>query len=149
MSLITILINSGLLCWSTILLGLRKGWINRKDVIDYAVDLLVKGDEDESVAVIAGGECLSDDELFKLISNQVEQPDNIADIEKWRLAHLLKIAESDDDEQKKIDRLQEVYSNFDYPEDMASCSIYSQDKIDPLVAMMQVVEALKRKLIQG
>ena len=47
---IKILINLGLLCWSTILIGLRKGWVSRKDVIDYAVDLLVNGsNEDETL----------------------------------------------------------------------------------------------------
>lgn len=148
MSPMKILINLGLLCWSTILLGLREGWVSRNDVIAYAVDLLVNGNNDEDVAVIAGGDPLGDDELYKLISNQIVQTDNAADLDKWRLAHLLNIAESEDDEQTKLDRLQEIYTKFDYPEDMASCSIYSQDQIDPLVAMMQVVEELKSRLTQ-
>lgn len=146
MSPIKILINLGLLCWSTILLGLRKGWVSRKDAIDYAIELLVNGNEDEDVVIIAGGETLEDDELLNLISEQVEQADIATALDKWRLAHLLSIAESDDDEQTKLDKLQEVYANFDYPEDMASCSIYSQDEIAPLIAMMQVVEELRRKL---
>ncbi len=148
MSPIRILENLGLLSWSTILLGLRNGWVSRKDLIDYAVDLLVNGDEDEDVAIIAGGGSMEDDELFDLVSNKAGQFDNNATLDKWRLAHLLQIAESDDDEQTKLDRLQEVYSNFGYPEDMASCSIYSQDENDPLVAMMQVVEKLMKKLTQ-
>jgi len=148
MSPVKILINLGLLCWSTILLGLDKGWVSRKDVIEYAVDLLVKGNEDENVVIIAGGEPLGDDELLDLISNLVEQSDNTGELDKWRLAHLISIAESNEGEQSKLDRLQEVYANFDYPEDMASCSVYSQDEIDPLVAMMQVVEELRNKLTQ-
>lgn len=143
---IKILINLGLLHWSTILLGLGKGWVNRKDVIDYAIDLLVNGNNDESIAIIAAGEILRDDELLNLISNQVEQSADTHDLDKWRLAHLISIAESKEDEQTKLDRLQEAYANFDYPEDMASCSIYSQDQIDPLVAMTQVVEKLRGKL---
>jgi hypothetical protein len=148
MSPIKVLIDLGLLCWSTIQLGLGKGWVSRQDGIDYAVDLLVKGNDDESVAIIAGGELLGDDELLDLISNQVEQSDKTGGLDKWRLAHLTSIAESNEDEQCKLDRLQEVYANFDYPEDMAACSIYSQDEIDPLVAMMQVVEELRNKLTQ-
>ncbi|EGU56401.1 hypothetical protein VINI7043_21066 [Vibrio nigripulchritudo ATCC 27043] len=144
---IKILINLGLLCWSTIHLGLKKGWVSRKDVTDYAVDLLINGNENENVAIIAGGDSLDDDEFFTLVSNHVRQPDDKASsLDKWRLAHLLNIAESDDNEQTKLDRLQEVYANFDYPEDMASCSIYSQDEIDPLVAMMQVIEELRSRL---
>lgn len=145
MSPINVLIDLRLLCWSTILLGLKKGWVSRKDVTDYAVYLLVNGNEDEDVAVIAGGEPLADDELFNLILNQAEYIDEAIALDKWRLAHLIDIAGSDDDDQAKIDRLQEVYANFEYPEDMASCSIYSQDKIDPLVAMAQVVEDLRSK----
>lgn len=148
MSPINVLINLGLLGWSTILLGLKKGWIRRKDVIDYAVDLLVNGNNDEDVAIIACGESLGDDELLNLISNHAERGDNPDDFDKWRLAHLISIVESDEGEQTKLDRLQEVYANFDYPEDMASCSIYSQDEIDPLVAMEKVVEELKRRLTQ-
>ena len=143
-----VLINLGLLGWTTILLGLKKDWMSRKDVINYAVDLLVHGNNDEDVAIIAGGEFLTDDELLNLISNHAKQVDSFDDFDKWRLAHLISIAESDDDEQTKLDRLQEVYANFDYPEDMASCSIYSQDKIDPLVAMKEVAEILKRKVTQ-
>lgn len=142
------MINLGLLCWSTILLGLGKGGVSRKDVIDYAVDVLVNGNDDEDVAIIATGETLGDDELLNLITNQVEQSDGTNDLDKWRLAHLIGIAELNEDEQTKLNRLQEVYANFNYPEDMASCSIYSQDEIDPLVAMMQVLEELKSKLTQ-
>jgi len=145
MSPIKKLLNLELLCWSTILLGMKKGWASRKDAIDFAVSLLVNGNEDERVAIIAGGESLEDDELLKLILNQIEQTDRAADLDKWRLAHLVDIAESGSDEQTKLDRLQEVYANFDYPEDMASCSIYSQHNIDPLVAMVQVADHLKSK----
>ncbi|MDD2739858.1 MAG: DUF2247 family protein [Methylomonas lenta] len=143
---IDILIDLELLCWSTILLGLKKGWVNRKEVIDYAVNLLVNGNNEEDVAVIAGGESLSDDELFNLISKQIKNTDDATDLDKWRLANLLCIEESDDCEQSKIDKLQEIYANFDYPEDMASCSIYYQDKVDPLVAMMRVVDKLRNRL---
>ncbi|QTL37373.1 DUF2247 family protein [Pseudoalteromonas viridis] len=145
---IKILKNLSLLCWSTILLGLKKGWASREDAIDYAMELLVNGSEDEGVVLIAGGETLEDGELFNLISDKVEKTDIATALDKWRLAYLLNIASSDDHEQIKLDKLQEVYANFDYPEDMASCSIYSQGEIDPLIAMMQVVEVLKNELAQ-
>ena len=145
MSPINALRNLGLLCWSTIFLGLRKGWISREDVINFAVALLVNGSDDEDVAIIASGESLDDDEFSNLISNHFKQSDNAADSDKWLLAHLLSISELDDDEQTKLDRLQEVYADFDYPEEMASCSIYSQDKVDPLLAMMQVIDELKSR----
>lgn len=135
-----------MLCWSTLLVGLNKGWATRKDAIDYAVSLLANGSDDEDVAIIAGGETLSDDELINLISKKINSTSSFSIFDKWRLAQLLCIAESSDDEQGKIDKLQEVYADFDYPEDMASCSIYSQDDTSPIVAMMRVIEELRSKL---
>lgn len=146
MSPINKLIELGMLCWSTLLLGLNKGWATRKDAIDYAVSLLVNGSDDEDVAIIAGGETLSDDELFSLISKKVDGTRSFSDFDKWRLAHLLCVAESNDDEQGKLDKLQEVYAAFDYPEDMASCSIYSQDDTNPIVAMMRGIEELRSRI---
>jgi len=140
------LITLELLCWPTILIGIKRGWLSRKDVSDFAVDLLIKGNGDEDVALIASASSLQDDELFNWISNRFKQADMNDALDKWRLAYLLTIAESEDGSQAKIDRLQEIYANFDYPEDMASCSIYSQDEIDPLVAMMYVIENLRFKL---
>lgn len=140
------LADLGLLCWATIHLGLIKGWLSREDVADYAIDLLVHGNDDEDTAIIAGAELLEDNELLELISKKVAQVDNDTVFDKWRLAHLVDIAESDKDEQSKVDNLQEVYANFGYPEDMISCSIYSQDEVDPLVAMMNVIEKLRGRL---
>lgn len=147
MSPIKILKNLGLFSWSTVALGLKKGWVSRKDAIDYAVDLLASGNEEEEVVIIAGGETLEDDELFNLIRKLVKPTDSASALDKWRLAHLVAVAETDEDEQIKLDKLQEVYANFDYPEDMSSCSIYSQDEIDPLVAMIQVIEELKSEIL--
>jgi hypothetical protein len=146
MTPIRVLINLGLLCWPTVFVGFSKGWLSRKDVIDYAVDLLVDGNDDEGVVIIASGESLEDSELLDLISSQIKQADNAVDVDKWRLGYFINIAESDESEQTKLDNLQEVYANFDYPENMASCSIYSQDEIDPLVSMMEVIKKLKIRL---
>ncbi|MGL1933182.1 MAG: DUF2247 family protein [Desulfotalea sp.] len=132
-----------LLSWSTLLLGLTKGWVNRKDVIDYAVGLLASGSNELDIAVIAGGESLSEDEFCHLMIYQVSNRDDVADLEKWRLANLICIAESNSCQQEKLNTLQEVYVEFDYPSDMKSCSIYSQDDFAPLVAMMVVIRDLR------
>lgn len=147
MSPVKKLMDLGLLCWSTIFFGFKKGWVKQKDVIDYAVGLLMAGNDDETTALIAGGESLNDEELLNLISVQIDNKDEFAALDKWRLADLLCIAESEDSDQEKLDKLQEVYAKFEYPEDMESCSIYSRDEVDPLLAMMQVVKELKRRFL--
>ncbi|MHC8340462.1 DUF2247 family protein [Pseudomonas sp. HLT2-19-2] len=145
MSPLNVLISLGLACWSTIFFGFRKRWIRRDDVFEYAISQLLNGCESERVAIIAGGEYLSDEELLAIISKQMEMTDCVADMDKWRLAFLLCIDASDDSDENKINRLQEIYADFGYPEDMASCSIYSQDGVCPLVAMNQVVKRLRER----
>ncbi|EJN27339.1 hypothetical protein PMI36_00611 [Pseudomonas sp. GM79] len=137
------LISLGLMEWSTILLGFGKGWVGREDIIEYALSQLLNGSESEDVAVLAGGMCLSDEELLGLASKQIKISDDVADMDKWRLAFLLCIDLSGDSDEHKIDRLQEAYADFGYPEDMALCSIYSQGNACPLVVMREVVEKLK------
>lgn len=147
MSLFSVLFDLGLICWSTVYLGFRRRWVKRDDVFEYAISLLVNGSECEMVAIIAGGEYLSDEELLELILMQVDKTDCDADIDKWRLAFLLYIETSGGSDENKINSLQEVYADFGYPEDMASCSIYSQDDDCPLVAMNQVIEKLKERFL--
>lgn len=146
-SSVEILKELGLLCWSTIYVGFKNDWLKQKDVIDYAVNLLIEGNDDKVVVLIAGGEALNDMELLNFILPKIENKDDTTAIDKWRLANLLCIVESENNDQEKLDQLQEVYAKFEYPEDMKSCSIYSQNELDPLSAMMQVVEELKRKYL--
>lgn len=128
-------------------LGYRKRWIGREDIFEFAMSQLLNGCESERVAIIAGGEYLNDEELLEVVSKQMEMTDLVAEIEKWRLAFLLCIDASNDSDEDKINRLQDVYAYFNYPEDMASCSIYSQDSVGPLVAMSQVVEKLRGRFL--
>lgn len=145
MSPLKMLIELGLMCWSTIVIGFGKGWVKRKDIFDYAISQLASGSSNIDVAVIAGGEYLNDDELLGLILKQMKKTDSASDLDKWRLAFLLCIEASDDCDENKINRLQEIYADFGYPEDMASCSVYSQDGISPLVAMGKIVRELRER----
>ncbi|WP_423786681.1 hypothetical protein [Kerstersia gyiorum] len=56
------------------------------------------------------------------------------------------LLEKETSEQEKIALLQEIYSQFGYPEDMISCSVYHNDGIDPLVAAQKVVDLLRKNL---
>ena len=154
MTSVEVLARLGLLSWHVLLLGWEKGWVTRDDIIDYAVHLLAanKDQGDENIAAIAAGENYSNDELKQFITSLTKHREGGllaenagAEIEKWRLAQLISINESELSEEEKLQRLQDVYAEFGYPEDMASCSIYSQDNIDPLLAMVRVITALKEK----
>ena len=145
MTPIEVLKKLGLLNWSNIYVGIKKGWATKEDAIEYAVGLLQVGCDEDGIALIAGGEQLEEDELIELISQSTSKNDSAAELDKWRMGYLISISESGDDAQTQLDRLQEVYANFNYPEDMAACSIYSQSSTQPLVAMEQVVKELKHR----
>lgn len=147
MSPFGVLISLGLACWSTIFLGFSKRWLRREDIFEFAMTQLLNGCESERVAIIAGSEYLSDEELLEIVSRQVEMTSCVAEIDKWRLAFLICIEASNDGDENKINNLQEVYANFNYSEDMASCSIYSQDSVAPLVGMSQVVKELRKRFL--
>jgi len=145
-----------LLSWDIILVGWDNGWVNRNDIINYALQLLINGKDegDINLAVIAGGDCYNDTEIHELVISYLvakgEQiplsKERVSDaIDKWRLAHLINIEESNHSDENKLSRLQDIYADFDYPPDMESCSIYSQDSTDPLVALRNTILQLRDK----
>lgn len=147
MSAVRILMDLGLLSWSTLYVGLKRDWAKTQDAVDYAVSILLDGNYDDDISVIASEGFSDKKELYDLIFKKVNGADNSLDFDKWRLAHLIAIDESDFDEQTKLEKLQDIYVEFNYPEDMASCSIYSQDDIDPIECMRRVINTLKIKLM--
>lgn len=136
-----------LVCWPSLFVGLQRGWAAKSDIADYAVNLLSTDldNGNENIAILAGADSLDDSEVNDLLLQVGEEMEPPEAIEKWRLATLTALSESALSEEEKIDKLQELYAEFDYPEDMASCSIYSQDTVDPLAAMSEVISALKKK----
>ena len=140
--LVEILDELRLLNWSTLHYGLEKGLATRSDVISHAVAELDQNDSNERILLLAGGENLSDEELKSLLEN-LSDTENKTDVsDRWRMAILLSIARSTSGDQEKIDWLQEALAEFGYPEDMRSCSIYSDSTQDPLVALDCVIEQL-------
>lgn len=136
-----------LVSWSVLYIGLQRGWVQKSEITDYAnTQLSADMDNcDENIAVLASAYSLDDSEILDTLLQVAgdEKYDN--SIEKWRLAKLVALSESVLCEEEKLYKLQELYAEFDYPEDMASCSIYSQDSIDPLVAMSKLTSVLKKK----
>lgn len=138
----------GLICWPTLLVGQQKGWVSKSDIADYAMSLLADENcENEDIAVLASANTLNDSEVNGLLQRMSREVSSDAGVlDKWRLAILMALNNSDLSEVEKINRLQELYAEFDYPEDMKSCSIYSQDAVDPLSAMREVIDSLKQQL---
>ncbi|MCQ8105008.1 DUF2247 family protein [Methylomonas sp. SURF-2] len=155
MSAFEMMKRANLLEWHTLLVGLEHGWCEKSHLIKYAEECLrqVYGEIDGDLISIVIGESIPDDELISVCLRFIEaygkplsQEKKDEALEKWRFAHLSSLLESQDSDEEKINALQELYSQFGFPEDMASCSIYNCDGIDPLDAAQNVVQKLAQKI---
>ena len=154
MSAFDLMKQANLLNWYTLLIGLEHGWCTKESLIDYAgVELMQVADEiNGDLLTIASGESLSESELIsaglrylETCRQSMSQDIKVEALEKWRFAHLSCLLQSENSDERKISVLQELYAQFGFPDDMVSCSIYSSNEIDPLVAANRVVEGLSRR----
>ncbi|MDR1163586.1 MAG: DUF2247 family protein [Candidatus Accumulibacter sp.] len=158
MSAFDVMKEINLLDWNTLLVGLERGWCEKKSLIDFSeiVFARVSGEIDGDLLTMVLGESVSDDELIstglrylETCGQAMSQDKKNEAIEKWRFAHLSSLLQSENSDEEKIAVLQELYAEFGFPEDMASCSIYSRDQIDPLLAAARVAEDLSRRFLSA
>ncbi|MBA4242453.1 MAG: DUF2247 domain-containing protein [Pseudomonas sp.] len=149
------LAKRNLVDWPTLAIALNNGWINKDAVSEHAFRLLSASQQNSDIAVLAGSDALSDDEVVALLATLCKkegidlQEKRSHVLEKWRLAMLSELQHSSLADEDKIERLQALYAEFDYPDDMASCSIYAQNDVDPIDALHQVVTALEQRFASG
>ena len=145
--------QESLLSWSVIKWGWENHTLSFDNMLDYAV-LQLESSNDENIAILAGLSETDRDTICQILNELVSKEPEQDSKGKWILAALLVIQESELDDQSKIDSLQEVYAEFDYPESLSKCSIYYVEpekrtnvKIgdilsDPLIEMQKVIKQL-------
>jgi hypothetical protein len=157
MNLIDIMKTNKLLDWNTLRMGFEKHWISKEDIIDFSINELTSNDETNIIlSSLASCENETNENILEMIDKHIASRQIVLhendEIKKWLLGHLMFLDQLDLPDQEKIDQLQEVYSEFDYPEDMAKCSIYyvepgKEIKVgeylsDPLQEMKKVIKSL-------
>lgn len=148
MSIYSQLKKLDLVTWPTLLVGFENQFVSKEDIADYAISLLEKSSDcGANVALLA---CASDYDIWEIddmLKKQIVLEDLVKEVEmdKLKLAALLSLKESTLSEKEKCDKLQEIYSIFNYPDDMAECSIYSNSSTSPLQAMHNLIIALRKK----
>lgn len=134
--------------WSTLLVGFDSGFISRQDIEDYATSLLEeKSSFNLDIALLASIDDYDSNEMRKMIEKQLNLKylDKEVEIKKIKLAALLSLEESSLSEEDKCYKLQKLYAEFNFPNDMSECSIYSTNsKISPLSAMHNLIVSLKK-----
>lgn len=133
--------------WPTLYFGLERGWILKSDIEEYAVNSLASCSPHKEGFLIELSEAstVNNDDIYKavLALGKNGEIDKDSSLEKWILALLSELNASNESEDGKIERLQELYAELDYPEIMSSCSIYAADQVDPLLAMSAVISSLR------
>jgi hypothetical protein len=137
--------NLGLLSWGSLIVGKENGWISKREIIECCDYILDAGLDQNSIDVIILADS-SDNDFMAAVYKKAGQFERPIELDKWRLAFLLCIFNSPEGSVDKINKLQLVYSDFDYPEEMEGCSIYSEIIVDPLVSMKGVILSIARRL---
>ena len=168
---VKILLDESLLNWACLAVGLDHRWASTQDVIQFAENWLVTNPSEDSEAIIllAGGEGSPTEEIRGWLNKVAQDKEGISlvdekqyqfQMKKWLFAHLVSLQQSQLPDEEKLDRLQTIYAEFEYPEDMAGCSKYGGSQFavasgyvsatdampDPLQVMQMVVQRLKALL---
>lgn len=149
--------RESLLSWTVIKWGWENHTLNFSELQDYAI-LQLEFSSDENIAILAGLSEADKDTMCQVLDGLASKETVTGSKERWILASLLSIQESELDDQGKLDQLQMVYAEFDYPESLSKCSIYYVDpeirnsvKVgdflsDPLMEMQKVISQLFQEL---
>lgn len=143
-----------------LLYGWERGWVNENIFVAWACEQLEREDSSSPLVIqryiarIAGGDLEDNTILEKLNNFYLNKQRNglkytgqdLFNI--WRLVRIQSILEATLDEQQQVEKLQQIYADFDYPEDMKSISIYANDGIPPLTAAKKLVEKLMKELLE-
>lgn len=142
------LVDSGLMDCATVRFGYDSGWISREGVSDYFTDIVCSDGFDgcDLALLLAVSSSLSDVELNGIVA-RLPSGGGLLVINRWRLGKLVELDLSDITDDEKICILQDIYAEFDYPEDMAGCSIYSVTSEPPLDAMRRVIAGLSVSIL--
>lgn len=128
-SVVDFLRGTGLIDPGVLAVGIERGWASRGDVVAYAVEALRAGNERAEVMEIVTADDLELDRLTELLREWARLdglPSARAEnaVRRWMFSALSVIAHSNVSPEKKLDKLEETYADFAYPEEMRACSRY-------------------------
>lgn len=137
MAFLQILRELDLADWPTLRVGLARGWATTAEVVGAAAEKVASNPDVASPALVALASCFSDtapDHIDDLLEDLISQAERTAapqrSLDAWRLAQLLDARQEESIPEDLVDRAQEIYASFGYPEDMDAVSPYSPSRID-------------------
>ncbi|WP_324728515.1 DUF2247 family protein [Lysinibacillus fusiformis] len=122
--------------WKTIFVGVHENYFSKDVISDYAVELMVIGDESEFVSELAWGVSMEDLDkvMLEIKTKYFPQLDEASTIlleeyRKLRFVCLSDIKERCKEENELLNKIAEFYGNHNYPEDMVSFVNYMPQEV--------------------
>ncbi len=122
--------------WKTIFVGVQENYFSKDVISDYAVELMVIGDESEFVSELAWGVSMEDLDkvMLEIKTKYFPQLDEASTIlleenRKLRFVCLSDIKERCKEENELLNKIAEFYGNHNYPEEMVSFVNYMPQEV--------------------
>ena len=133
------------LTWREVELGLQNGWLTDEAAIDLAIDRVTAGDDSPDVVELAS---VLPHEKYKapFIVRGLAERDSACSREKWLFLLLAWLYEHRDTVEEPLALVEQLYADFDYPEEMASFVRYMPPQDPSRVGEPYLLDAWRRYL---
>jgi len=121
-------LEAGLLDWPTAVIGFRQQWMSAEDVQAFAVNRILEELEPASEVVDLTSSQLGESDISEhldVLAQASPQADERVLVRRWLFASLVVLDQSSADEDATMERLQEIYAEFGYPEELRYVSPYN------------------------
>lgn len=114
---------------SVLAVGLERGWIERRDVADFAVECLLEGDERPEIVELASCERMERRDVLDVLGQwrESEGDDAVGEedgLRHWIYGYLKVLSLQTPYSEDTLDELEALYAMFGYPSEMRKCSRY-------------------------
>lgn len=126
--------NNISISWKTIIVGRKLGLANASFIEEFATDCLINNSKikNQYIAELASG--ITDNFEIDQLLSKISQSMNIildeesieydAEIRKWRYVVLVQLLDKKYGNEDLLQKIEEIYADFDYPEDMRNLIYY-------------------------
>lgn len=142
------LISLSVMSWRLAQIGWKRRWLSAEQVGRIAEVLYTSCNEkhqQELIAMLAYPSSLTDEEIANYITTLSEQePVPSRDpLKLWQLAKIIGVVHSTADWEAKVDDLDYIFSDLNYPQDMQPCIRYGSGRDPVLEARVLIADLLK------
>ena len=133
------------LTWREVEFGLQNGWLTDEGAIDLAIECVTAGDDSPDVVELAS---VLPHDKYKVpeIVRRLAERDPECSKDKWLFLLLAWLYEHRDTIEEPLAIVEELYADFDYPEEIATFVRYMPPQDPSRVGELYLLDAWRRYL---